>query len=128
MPCVQVGPALVLMADNRWLRKRYLRCPSCQCITEMVVRFEAWYGDTTYCCRCGDWWQDGEMCPRPFQRGWRKKAIAKHRELWDRATFGPNPTLQELYPEYDEDYWDEERELVTAQPIVDVHLPDPEVP
>lgn len=84
--------------DNRFLRKRYIRCPCCQCTTEMVVRYEAYYGLTTYCCRCGDSWQDGEMFPRPFQRGWRKAAIRRYRKLWDQATHGAAPTLQEMCP------------------------------
>lgn len=88
-------------ADNRFLRKRYLRCPVCECITEMVVRHEAYYGATTFCCRCGDSWQDGELSPRPFSSHWRKRAVARHRKLWDRATHGPAPTLKEMLPDLD---------------------------
>lgn len=85
-------------ASDKFLRKRYMRCPSCQCTTEMVVRHEAYYGLTAYCCRCGDSWQDGEMAARPFAPGWRREAIRAHRALWDRATHGPDPTVEQLYP------------------------------
>lgn len=88
----------ILWADGRFLRKRYIRCPSCECTTEMVVRYEAWYGNTWYCCRCGDSWQEEGMNQRPFERGWRRKAIARHRALWDAATHGPDPTPEQLYP------------------------------
>lgn len=78
------------------LRKRYRRCPVCECTTEMVERHEGWYGLTVMCCRCGDSWNDGELDPRPFSRGWRITAVREHRHLWDIATHGPDPTLEEL--------------------------------
>jgi hypothetical protein len=87
------------MASDRFLKKRYVRCPVCECTTEMAVRYEAWYGASYYCCRCGDSWCDGEMYGRPLARYWRRDAVQKHRKLWDRATFGPAPTFEELYPE-----------------------------
>lgn len=101
MPCVAAAPGVVVtMADSRYLKKRYLHCPVCECITEMVERHEAWYGTTTYCCKCGDTWQDGDLGYRPFARGWRAKAAAYHRKLWDQATFGPAPAVEDLYPDY----------------------------
>jgi hypothetical protein len=27
---------------------------------------------------------DGELCPRPFERGWRKESIAAYRKLYKR--------------------------------------------
>ena len=83
----------------RNLRKRYLRCPSCQCITEMVTQDGGYWGFEVMCCRCGDSWMDGERAERPFERGWRKKAIEQHRRMWDIATHGPDPTARELFPE-----------------------------
>lgn len=89
--------------DNRFLRKRYLRCPMCECITEMVTRDGGWWGREVMCCRCGDSWQDGELHERPFAPRWRQKAIAEHRRLWDLATHGPDPTFGELFPEFVEE-------------------------
>jgi hypothetical protein len=100
MPCYEIAPGVkVNMADDRFLRKRIQRCPIDECMTEMAVRYEAYYGVTTYCCKCGDWWQDGELCPRPFARGWRKAQAKRFRRFWDQAVFGPAPSMQDLYPE-----------------------------
>lgn len=77
------GPGL------RNMRKRYRRCPSCECITEMVEQDGGYWGYMGMCCRCGDSWHDGEMLERPFRPGWRREAIAQHRQLWDEvATHG----------------------------------------
>lgn len=86
------------LPDNRFLRRRYQRCPVDECITEQVVRFELWHGPTIWCTRCGDTWSDGEMLPRPLARGWRRTAQRAARRLWDLATYGPAPTLAELDP------------------------------
>ncbi len=100
MPCVQFAPGVIVtMASNQFLRKTIRRCPICECMTEMVDRHEARYGVSTYCCKCGDSWQDGELYPRPFARGWRTKAVRRHRTLWDEATHGPAPTVAELFPD-----------------------------
>jgi hypothetical protein len=85
--------------SDEFLRKRYLRCPICQCITEHVTRDGGYWGYERHCCRCGDSWIDGELCPRPFKRGWRQKSIASVRRMWDRATHGPDPTYEELFGE-----------------------------
>lgn len=85
--------------SNRFLRKRYVRCPTDECITEFVVRFEAYHGDTWMCCKCGDSWSDEGLNYRPFERDWRKKAASYHRRLWDLATHGPSPTYDDLYAE-----------------------------
>lgn len=115
MSCVQVAPGVIVnMADNRFLRKVIQYCPVDECKTEMVARHEAWYGTSYYCCKCGDSWCDGEMYPRPFARGWRKSAVRRARELWDQASHGPPPRVEQLYPEYDE-------------PFADVDLPASEV-
>jgi hypothetical protein len=90
---------IVCGPDNRFLRRRYQRCPIDQCISEQVVRYELWHGPTVWCCKCGDSWGDGELLERPFLRGWRKDAVRDARRLWDRATYGPAPTLHELDPE-----------------------------
>lgn len=101
MTCRSLGAGVMVCSpDNRFLRKRYLRCPMCECITEMVRRFDGWYGTSSMCCRCGDSWSDGELHERPFARGWRARAIRQHRALWDIATHGPDPTFEEMFPEY----------------------------
>jgi hypothetical protein len=82
--------------DNRFLRRSYRRCPIDECITEQVTRFELWYDATTWCTKCGESWAGGQMFPRPFQRGWRRKAQQWARTLWDRATYGDPPSLAEL--------------------------------
>lgn len=113
MTCTSPAPGVIVcFASDRFLRKAIRRCPVCECMTEMVERHEAWYGTSTYCCKCGDRWSDGELGPRPFRRGWRREAVQRHREMWDRATFGPPPDLLDLYPELGE------------QDVVDVELPD----
>jgi len=97
--CVNIGGGVIVTrASDRFLRRRIIHCPFCERRQEMVVRHEPWYGQTTMCTGCGDSWQDGELGWRPFKRNWRKEAVARHRALWDRATYGPDPTFDELYP------------------------------
>lgn len=104
MTCISYGNGVtVCLASDKFLRKVIRRCPTCECKTEMVDRHEAWYGVTTYCCRCGDEWQDGELSPRPLERGWRERRVAYYRGLWDRATHGRPPSMYELYPDLAED-------------------------
>jgi hypothetical protein len=98
--------------DDRFLRKRYLRCPMCECVTESVVRYELWHGATVTCLRCGDMWGDGELYPRPFRPGWRRDRITRGRKLWDLATHGPEPTLQEMDPVMFAEF--------ASRPVVDV--------
>lgn len=114
MTCRSVGDAIVCGPDNTTLRKRYLRCPMCECTTETVTRDDGWYGRVVMCCRCGDSWSDGELHERPFARGWRQRAIAKHRSLWDLATHGPDPTFEEMFPEYAE-----------GRSVITIELPTP---
>ena len=90
---------VICRPDDRFLRRRYWRCPVCQCRTESVFRYELWHGVTIWCCRCGDSWGDGELLLRPFARGWRREATRRARRLWDQALFGPAPTMHELDPE-----------------------------
>lgn len=87
---------IICCPDDRFLKRRYLRCPVCMCITETVIRFEAWYDATYYCCKCGDAWAGAELLERPFRRNWRAAAVRRARRLWDQATYGPPPTLEEL--------------------------------
>jgi hypothetical protein len=48
--------------------------------TEHVEYFMGvWYGYDHTCALCGDRWGDGELCPRPFRKGWRREAAEKAR-------------------------------------------------
>lgn len=91
---------LVCWPDNRFLRRLYRRCPTDQCITEQVIRYEAWYAPTIWCCKCGDTWDAEEgLHERPFRRGWRREAARAARHLWHEATYGPPPTVDQLIGE-----------------------------
>ncbi len=57
-------------------------CPTCRRRTRKVARCYAYYGALVTCCACGEQWSDGEMCPRPFRRGWRDEAAARARAEW----------------------------------------------
>lgn len=102
MTCERLGGVIVCRPSDEFLRKRYRRCPVCECTTEMVERHEPWYGRTVMCCRCGDSWSDGELHERPFARGWRARSVRRYRVLWMRAGHGPDPTFEELYPEFEQ--------------------------
>jgi hypothetical protein len=113
--CLSIGAGVVICrSDNRHLRRRVVRCPICQSMEEMVVQFEGWHSPTVMCTGCGDSWQDGELCYRPFARGWRKREVERYRALWDIATHGPAPSFEELFGE------------AQARPeILVLHLPEP---
>lgn len=65
--------------------RRILACPVCERRRRHIIRWDgAWYGTTVYCA-CGDRWQDGSLGYRPFVKGWRKKAQAEFRAMWDNA-------------------------------------------
>lgn len=97
MTCLQLpGGVTVCRPSDDSLRRRILRCPTCQCKREMVAQFDVWHSTIFMCTGCGDSWQDGELCYRPFARGWRKRSAAQFRALWDIATYGPPPPLEEL--------------------------------
>jgi hypothetical protein len=50
-------------------------CPTCKKSRKFLCEFEEWYGWTITCLTCGDQWMDGQRGDRPFERGWRKKAV-----------------------------------------------------
>lgn len=60
-------------------------CPACQSEQDFLCEFEEWYGWTKTCLNCGDSWMDGELCPRPFLRGWRKKSIESAKKRAEKA-------------------------------------------
>ena len=49
--------------------------PTCKRPRRTLAQFQEWYGWTITCAGCGDTWQDGERMERPFEPGWRRKAI-----------------------------------------------------
>ena len=65
-----------------WAQRRIQRCPTENRRRRMVVWGTAWYSPTWTCLGCGDRWTDGERDERPFERGWRRKAIAEAAEMW----------------------------------------------
>lgn len=85
--------------DDRFLRRRIAWCPFEQRNQEMVVRFEEWYAPTVYCCGCGDTFGEDGRDPRPWRRNWRRDAVRRYRKLWDRATYGPPPGLDDFRAE-----------------------------
>lgn len=74
-------------APTRKVRMR-MDC-SCGKNKRHVMHHYEWYGPTLW-CECGDSWEcDIEgmaRSPRPFARGWRKKAQARFEVLWSEAS------------------------------------------
>jgi len=65
-------------------RDSCLHCPTCGEKADAFEWFQEWYGWHSTCLKCGDQWQDGELCPRPFRRGWRRENIANAIALRER--------------------------------------------
>ena len=64
-------------------RRRFiLPCPTCRARRRTIGRNYEWYGWHLTCLGCGDEWEDGEMLPRPFAPGWRRKNMEKARREW----------------------------------------------
>lgn len=63
---------------KKWRR----RCPSCTFYTTHLGWFQERYGWNVTCLNCGEAWQDGERCPRPFAPGWRQQNIASAKQIW----------------------------------------------
>lgn len=71
---------------ERFERRSIQFCPVCKGRRRFYGYFQHWYGWSWHCLGCGDRWSgDGELGPRPFARGWRAEAIARHKAWWDRA-------------------------------------------
>lgn len=85
-----------LYRPRTFYRKRYLRCPTCECTTECVVAFYEWHDPWAGCCRCGESWSHEGIAERPWYRYWRRDRVRVHRKLWDEATFGPPPSLRDF--------------------------------
>ena len=82
MPCY-VNETMALCRPT-WskVRQPVIECFNCKVRRRCLARFQDWYGWTITCLTCGDSWQDGEMIERPFQRGWRKEAVARAKKFW----------------------------------------------
>lgn len=58
-------------------------CPTCRPFrVAAVASFQEWYGWLVTCLRCGEQWEDGEVLPRPCERGWRVKSIQEARKRY----------------------------------------------
>lgn len=74
-------------ADERQLYR--LKCPTCKKPRFFLAWFYDWYGWDQTCLGCGEHWSGGEMCERPFMRGWRKKSIDAAKKRWRAETKSP---------------------------------------
>ena len=45
----------------------------------------SYYGPSVICMQCGERWEDGQMMPRPFKRGWREENVHKAQVTLDEA-------------------------------------------
>lgn len=80
-----VGPGVIVCSPRGILGWRIIKCPTCDKRRKMLVRWEAWYGDTITCLTCADVWMDGECMPRPFRPKWRQERLARARQDLSRA-------------------------------------------
>ena len=71
MPCLSNGTLTVCTPTWEEVRQPVIRCFNCKQPRRCLATFQEWYGWTITCLTCGDRWQDGEILPRPFARGWR---------------------------------------------------------
>ncbi len=77
--------------------RRIAYCPTEDRRRRFVTRAQAWYGTEWTCLGCGDSWCDGERGYRPFERGWRPKAIARARDRWARVPAGDRRIRQRAW-------------------------------
>lgn len=67
---------------SRKVEKKY--CPNCKRDQAFLVEHLSWYGEDRVCLVCGDRWNDEELCPRPFSRGWRRKSVQRALDRLDK--------------------------------------------
>jgi hypothetical protein len=81
------GTGMMFICDGgeKFEVRRIALCPIEHKRRRIYGYFQHWYGWQWYCAGCGDRWADGELGSRPFERGWRAKAIARHKEWWNGA-------------------------------------------
>lgn len=120
MTCRVLGGGVIVCGLPGVYRRSVGYCPVCDRRHGFVISWGgAWYGSTHY-GSCGDRWQDGEMAPRPFERGWRKRAREHFSDLWRHAA---SRDLYDAYVRADirfaiDDDWESaaaERDAVLAQ-------------
>lgn len=86
MVCDFSTPGIVICGPPSGVYTRLMReCGECERRHRFIERWDgAWYGSTFY-GGCGDVWMDGEACGRPAEKGWRKRAQERFREMWKHA-------------------------------------------
>jgi hypothetical protein len=73
---------------SAFLARRYMVCPTEGVRRRFVTRSQAWYGTDWHCLGCGDEWSSEEgRYPRPFERGWRARAIRRARAMWAQVDY-----------------------------------------
>jgi hypothetical protein len=67
----------VIISRPRVVRREVVKqkCPNCRQDQAFLIERIAWYGEDATCLVCGDRWQDGELCPRPLERAWRRRSV-----------------------------------------------------
>ena len=87
--CLLIVPNIIMCGTGyRALRRVVRKCwGACGIEDAPIAEWEnsPWYGPDWICAICGDSWCVEGLNPRPFQRGWRQKAIAKAHQLWEAA-------------------------------------------
>lgn len=74
-PCFGVGNLTICRPTVQSRRVKVMACPTCGKRRRMLCCDYEWYGWHVTCLTCGEEWQDGEMMPRPFMPGWRRKNV-----------------------------------------------------
>lgn len=85
VPGCIVGGGIAICGVGGLSYRTITYCPTCECRRRFVVRWQMWYGDDATCLGCGDSWQDGDLCPRPFRRGWRRERIERAKKQYANA-------------------------------------------
>ena len=83
-PCYHGDKIVICQPTITDLRLQRLPCPTCKRRRWFVRWFQEWYGWNDTCLRCGENWQDGEMCPRPFRPRWRQDNIESAKRIYRR--------------------------------------------
>ena len=86
MPCLtsEDGRLIICRPDETAVEKISVVCPLCKAQTDVLIEHYEWYGPRCTCLTCGDVWEDGELCPRPFMPRWRQKSVADAMKRWKR--------------------------------------------
>ena len=74
--------AVHIYAPRSFIARTIQRCFNCEKNRRVVAWLYEWHDPMFRCCACGDGWGGGERAERPFERGWRKKEIARAKAAW----------------------------------------------